>query len=662
MKFQLLSIWCFCLSMLLSIGCRHSYLSHLTASNLAIGCGTDIFYTSCFHCSTTGKVTDENGEALIGAAVHIIGTSEGTTTNIDGDFALSSAVALPWKLEITYAGFESKMINISKDAEHHLVTLSQGIMMDEVVVTGYSNTPHKRVNHIGKVRAVSAGISENQGQNYSHHNYFYQDHYSPQINQTEQYGTIKENKFQSPTDEALSTFSIDVDRAAYANVRRFLDNGQLPPADAVRIEEMINYFDFDYDYAQPQGADPITVQSSLSTCPWNPEHRLLHIGMQAKKIKTDLLPASNLVFLIDVSGSMNAPNKLPLVKSSFHLLLNQLRPEDRVAIVTYAGNAGTVLESTSAAEKKKIMKAIKGLGAGGSTAGAAGIEAAYDIATEHFIEDGNNRVILASDGDFNVGVNSAKDLKTLIEKKSESGVYLSVLGYGMGNYKDEQMQTLADRGNGNHAYIDNLQEAQKVLVSEFGGTMHTVAKDVKIQVEFNPAYVQQYRLVGYENRMLEKEDFNNDKKDAGEVGSGHVVTALYEIIPVGSHSQFASSVDALQYQQAKKEPAGILNQELATVKYRYKLPEASKSVARSLTVSSKEISIDDVSKDVRFAVAVAAFGMKLRESAYAQIYKYEEIIRLAESARSKDNHGYRAECIRLMRVAAQLSDGFLAEK
>ena len=468
---------------------------------------------------------------------------------------------------------------------------------------------------------------------------------------TENYSKIIENDFKTALSEPLSTFSLDVDRASYSNVRRMLLDGYLPPADAVRIEEMINYFNYDYD--QPKNNDPIAMHSKLTECPWNNEHQILHVGIQGEKIKTDNLPPSNLVFLLDVSGSMNAANKLPLVKSAFKILLNQLRPEDRVAIVTYAGAAGVPLESTSVSEKSKILQALKNLNAGGSTAGAEGILTAYKIAEENFIEGGNNRVILATDGDFNVGVNSAEDLESLIEKKRKSNIFLSVLGFGTGNYQDHQMQVLANKGNGNHAYIDNMLEAQKILVNEFGGTMFTIAKDVKIQIEFNPAYVSSYRLIGYENRLLNKEDFNDDTKDAGEIGSGHSMTAIYEIIPVGSKSTFTATVDDLKYQQDVKPNFNpTFNNELATLKFRYKQPEGDVSKKIVKTIGPKPVKLNDINDQESFALSVAEFGMLLRESRYTQNASVEQIIELAENTSIKE----KEEFLKLVTLYQSLKD------
>ena len=468
---------------------------------------------------------------------------------------------------------------------------------------------------------------------------------------TEDYDPIIENTFLSAVDDPLSTFSIDVDRAAYSNVRRFLTNGMLPPPGAVRIEEMINYFD--YDYPQPSNGDPFCINTEIAPCPWNPRHQLIHIGLQGKTIPLENLPPSNLVFLIDVSGTMDEPNKLPLVQASLKLLTRQLRPQDKVAIVVYAGSAGLVLPSINGDHKAKINEAINELEAGGSTAGGAGIELAYKIATENFISGGNNRMILATDGDFNVGPSSDDELIELIEKKRKSGIFLSVLGYGMGNYKDNKMQQLADKGNGNHAYIDNISEARKVLVSEFGGTLFTIAKDVKIQIEFNPEKVQAYRLVGYENRMLAAADFNDDKKDAGELGSGHRVTALYEIIPVGAKDSFVRSVDPLKYQTGKRIATG--SGEVMTIKLRYKIPDEETSRLTMKIVPDENKTVASTSDNFRFAAAVAEFGLLLRNSSYIQEGNYEQVIDVAKSARGTDQNGYRAEFISLVESAVSLA-------
>ena len=466
---------------------------------------------------------------------------------------------------------------------------------------------------------------------------------------TEDYDNIVENKFLDSKQNPLSTFSIDVDEAAYSNVRRFLNEGSLPPAGAVRIEEMINYFD--YDYPKPNNDDPFTVNTEFSECPWSSQHRLVHIGLQGKIIPTNNLPVSNLVFLIDVSGSMDEPNKLPLVQESLKMLVNQLREKDKVAIVVYAGNAGLVLPSTSGADKTKIKEAIDQLESGGSTAGGEGIMLAYKIAKENFIKDGNNRIILTTDGDFNVGISSDDELVRLIEQERKSGVFLSVLGYGMGNYKDNKLQQLADKGNGNHSYIDNINEAKKVLVNEFGSTLFTIAKDVKIQIEFNPSKVQAYRLIGYENRILSSEDFNDDKKDAGELGSGHTVTALYEIIPVGITDSFIKEVDQLKYQNNNQEITGKKSNEIMTIKLRYKEPDKDVSKLIVHPVIDENISLDSTSNNFRFSAAVAEFGLLLRNSEYKQQAVYTKVIDLAKSSKGHDENGYREEFIKLVQSA-----------
>lgn len=478
------------------------------------------------------------------------------------------------------------------------------------------------------------------------------------IYNTEDYGIIKENRFARPTDNPLSTFSIDVDAASYSNLRRFIQNGQQPPKDAVRIEEMINYFN--YDNPQPTDEHPFHANMEMTECPWSPEHYLLQISLQGEVIPTDDLPASNLVFLIDVSGSMSAANKLPLLISSFKLLTNQLRPQDKVSIVVYAGAAGVVLEPTSGNNKQIIKDALNKLQAGGSTAGGKGIKLAYNLARKNFIEGGNNRVVLATDGDFNVGTSSDAGLVRMIEKERESGVFLTVLGFGMGNYKDNKMQELADKGNGNHAYIDNINEARKVLISEFGGTMFTIAKDVKLQLEFNPAKVGGYRLIGYENRMLNKEDFNDDKKDAGELGSGHTVTAIYEIIPAGKESTFLANVDELKYQKTPKVTS--TSKDWITLKLRYKQPDGDKSQLLQLVFDQSPVPFKKASENLRWASAVTEFGLLLRDSPFKQEAKYSQAIEIATAALGEDKEGYRAECIKLMEAMDDLTSPVSAEK
>lgn len=470
---------------------------------------------------------------------------------------------------------------------------------------------------------------------------------------TEEYSTIHENGYKNPLNDPLSTFSIDVDAASYSNMRRFLNNGQRPPKDAVRIEELINYFN--YDYAEPKGNEVFSVNTEVAMTPWNPTHQLVQIGIQGKNISTDLLPSSNLVFLLDVSGSMNSANKLPLLKSAMKLLVGKLREGDKVSIVVYAGAAGLVLPPTDGSNKETILDALDKLSAGGSTAGGAGIKLAYKTAREQFIEGGNNRIILATDGDFNIGASSNAEMERLIEKERESGVFLTVLGFGMGNYKDSKMEILADKGNGNYAYIDNLLEAKKVLVNEFGGTLFTIAKDVKIQVEFNPNLVQSYRLIGYENRLLNKEDFNDDKKDAGELGAGHTVTALYEIVPVGVEFE-NKSVDPLKYQAQKTEATkGKFGSELLTVKIRYKEPDGSKSKLLAQTVKSSKKNWKQATNNFKWAAAIAEFGMILRDSEYIDMDSYAQVLEMAEASKGKDEFGYRSEFIRLIHSAALLT-------
>lgn len=464
----------------------------------------------------------------------------------------------------------------------------------------------------------------------------------------EDYSSFIENPFESPNSAPLSTFSIDVDNASYTNIRRFINNGQKVPKDAVRVEEMVNFFK--YNYPQPTDNNPFSITTEASESPWNPKHKLLKIGLQGKIIPTDKLPASNLVFLIDVSGSMNSANKLPLLVQSFKILLNELRKEDKVSIVVYAGAAGMVLPPTSGDQKKVIISALEKLSAGGSTAGGEGIELAYKTAQENFIKGGNNRVILATDGDFNVGSSSDSDMQTLIESKRKSGVFLTCLGYGMGNYKDSKMEILANKGNGNYAYIDNIQEANRFLGKEFKGSMFAIAKDVKIQIEFNPKHVQSYRLIGYENRKLRPEDFIDDAIDAGELGSGHTVTALYEIIPTGVDSKFTKNIPELKYTDTKMK-AGSFNDELATIKFRYKKPDGEKSIEMVKTIPNQYQLLNSASADLKFSASVAWFGLKLRDSQLVDNKNIDDIKKLAKTGLQNDTDGYRAEFIRLVETA-----------
>jgi Ca-activated chloride channel family protein len=468
---------------------------------------------------------------------------------------------------------------------------------------------------------------------------------------TEEYDRIYENRFLLAQQNPLSTFSIDVDTASYSNVRRFINSNQFPYKDAVRIEEMINYFS--YDYPQPEKDHPFSITTEISTCPWNVSHRLIHIGLQGKTLESNKLPSSNLVFLLDVSGSMGQPNKLPLLQKAFRLLVNELGPKDRVSIVVYAGAAGLVLPSTEASQKETIVSAIERLSAGGSTAGGAGIKLAYKVAEENFIQEGNNRIILATDGDFNVGVSSTSELVRMIEDYRKKGIFLTILGFGMGNYKDGRMEQLADKGNGNYYYIDNLMEAKKVFVNDMRGTLFTIAKDVKLQLEFNPAKVKAYRLIGYENRMLKKEDFADDTKDAGELGAGHTVTALYEIIPYGSAEEIPG-VDELKYQDNKISPEAFKSKEMLTLKLRYKKPDGNKSKLIEHPLMDRNIALAKTSDNFKFSAAVASFGMLLRDSEFRGDTSYDSVLLLARDGKGKDHFGYRAEFIQLVEKCSLL--------
>ena len=471
----------------------------------------------------------------------------------------------------------------------------------------------------------------------------------------ETYDFINENKFINALDTPLSTFSIDVDAASYSNMRRFINKGAFPPKNAVRIEEFINYFT--YDYPQPDGKHPFSITTEISECPWNDAHRLVHIGLQGKDVSMNELPSSNLVFLIDVSGSMRSPDKLPLLKSAFKLLVDKLDEGDKVAIVTYAGRAGIRLPSTPGYQKEIILAAIDRLRPGGSTAGAAGIQIAYQIAKENFMKSGNNRIILATDGDFNVGVSSDDELVKLIEEKRDQGIFLTVLGFGTGNYKGSKMEKLADKGNGNYSYIDNILEAKKVLVNEMKGTLFAIAKDVKIQIEFNPAKVQSYRLIGYENRMLNKEDFADDTKDAGELGAGHTVTALYEIVPANPED-FETQTGELRYQIMRLRGDAFESPELLTIKFRYKKPDGDKSKQIEHYVLDADLALRRTSDNFKFAAAVAEFGMLLRNSQYKGSASYEQVLKLAKDSKGNDNNGHRREFIELVDICKSLANSY----
>jgi Ca-activated chloride channel family protein len=465
---------------------------------------------------------------------------------------------------------------------------------------------------------------------------------------TEEYDRIYENEFVQALTTPVSTVSIDVDTASYSNVRRYINSNSLPPKDAVRIEELINYFE--YDYPDETGEHPFSIWTQVSVCPWNQEHLLLHIGLQGKTVLLEDQPPSNLVFLIDVSGSMADSNKLPLLINGFHLLVNELGRKDTVSIVVYAGAAGLVLPPTSGRNKDKILDALSRLDAGGSTAGGEGILLAYKTAGENFIDNGNNRIILATDGDFNVGITSDADLTRLIEEKRDEGIFLTVLGFGTGNYKDSKMETLADTGNGNYFYIDNIREAEKVLVTELSKTIFTIAKDVKVQIEFNPGYIDSYRLIGYENRILQKEDFDDDTKDAGEIGAGHTVTFLYEIIP----AEEILTETELRYQTTELKEEAQSNNEIAYIKLRYKFPDADESILFDRVVPNEITDLSLTTDDFRFAASVAEWGLLLRDSEFKGDASLEQVLELARDSLGEDQYRFRDEFIDLVETSILL--------
>ena len=579
----------------------------------------------------SGLVTsDEDGSSLPGVNVMVKDTKLGTVTNINGYYNLDDVPDGRVVLVFASVGFTTAEIELKANQKQLNVKLQADVrQLNEVIVTGQGRFHKPRSNR----KSIASSITNYSG--YTESNIFHN---------TEEYAGIQENIFHLSTANPLSTFSIDVDAASYANVRRMIQYGQKPPEDAVRIEEMINYFN--YDYPAPAEEHPFSLFTEVSDCPWNKDHRLVHIGMQGKNMHKSQLPPSNLVFLIDVSGSMGSVNKLPLLKSAYKMMVDQLTEKDRVAIVVYAGAAGCVLPSTPGNEKRTIKRAIDRLQSGGSTAGNAGIQLAYQIANQNYIENGNNRVILATDGDFNVGVSSTGALERIISKKRASGIFLSVLGFGQGNLKDSRMETLADKGNGNYFYIDNMTEARKVLVNQLAGTLYAIAKDVKIQVEFNPAMVKGYRLIGYENRKLNDEDFNDDEKDAGELGLGHTVTALYEIIPYEiKRSPYLKKIDELKYQKSNLK---VDSEELLTLKLRYKDPGGSKSKLIETVVLDNGNELIKSSDNFKFSAAVAAFGMLLRDSEFIMDFTYSDVALLAADATGIDREGYRKEFIRMV--------------
>jgi Ca-activated chloride channel family protein len=595
--------------------------------------------------SIDGTVRDQAGKAVAGASIVVVGTSFGARSGGDGKYRIAGVPAGTVSITARAIGFApvttQAVVRDGRATTVDFVLRAQAFELDELITSARPDVAqerrtaaaHKAMSYQPSApMAMARGIAAARDFN------------------TEEYRHFRDNGWQSSTRQPLSTFSIDVDAGSYSNVRRFLREGHLPPKDAVRVEEMLNYFR--YQYPDPRGGDPFSITTELAEAPWRSGHKLARVGLQGQRLSLDQLPPTNLVFLIDVSGSMESPDKLPLVKSAFRLLVNQLRDEDRVAIVVYAGAAGLVLPSTSGGEKDRILSAIEGLEAGGSTAGGAGIQLAYQVARDHFIREGNNRVILATDGDFNVGVSSEGDLVRMIEERRSDGVFLTVLGFGTGNLKDNKMEQLANKGNGHYAYVDDLLEAKKVFVQELGATLLTIAKDVKIQVEFNPARVRSYRLVGYENRLLADRDFNDDTKDAGEMGAGHSVTALYEIVPAGAlGDDDDGAVDPLKYQSRRPRETRA-SEDWFTVKVRYKEPNGSRSKLLERVVAQESRS---TSVDFRFAAAVAQLGMLLRDSEFKGQSSYSGVLTLARGARGADEEGYRAEFIRLAEMAASLA-------
>ncbi|HEV8132822.1 MAG TPA: von Willebrand factor type A domain-containing protein [Acidobacteriota bacterium] len=618
-----------------------------------------------------GVVTDQSGAIIPGAHITITdlktGTARYAVTDEFGRFEISGLPAGRFRLEVALPGFKkyTQMVSLpDKGKLQANVLLQVGAFSETVSVVAAAPGIQASMSTLGraerrKMRAVDSirtsakpgaalgGRSLPQRKTDLAKN---QSEEEKQFN-TEAYDHIVDNPFIRVTLDPLSTFSIDVDTASYANLRRFLNMNQKPPKDSVRIEEMINYFP--YDYFPPTGEQPFAVHTEVASAPWNPQHRLVRIGLKGREIDLNHRPASNLVFLIDVSGSMQPEERLPLLKRAMRLLVEQLTGKDRVAIVVYAGNSGLVLPSTSCSSREPILRALDNLEAGGSTNGGSGIQLAYDTAVANFIKGGTNRVILATDGDFNVGVTNQGDLTRLIQEKAKSGVFLSVLGFGMGNYKDSTLEKLADKGHGNYAYIDTLSEARKVLVEEMSGTLLTIAKDVKIQVEFNPAEVEAYRLIGYENRIMRHEDFNDDKKDAGDIGAGHTVTALYEIVPKGVPID-VPGVDPLKYQRPMDQTRAAHTGELMTLKLRYKEPEGKTSRLLEIAILDRGVSFEQASPDFQFSAAVASFGMLLRDSPYKGEASLDRILQIANGARGVDRQGYRAELIDLVRKARAL--------
>lgn len=607
--------------------------------------------------SLSVNATDIAGNPLESVKVTVLKGSEQITqgkTDSKGQITFAKIPVGSYTIKYSLINYEDVVLNdciIDKEKTTNLfpVMISSRIITTEFAVAG--GEPFLNRKETGSSAAFVGGSNNRVATNMFNRQYV-KPPYMPPYN-TEQYAAIQPNIFHSPLAEPLSTFSIDVDTGCYSNIRRILQQNQLPEPQSIRIEELLNYFA--YNYPQPKGEHPFSVYTEMSVCPWNQKRNLVLIGLQAKKLDFSKAAPSNLVFLLDVSGSMNQSNKLPLVKESMRLLVDNLRDKDKIAIVVYAGAAGEVLPSTSAKQKNEIYEAIDRLQAGGSTAGGAGIELAYKIAEENLIKDGNNRIILCTDGDFNVGASSSAHLTDLIESKRIKGIFLTALGYGMGNYKDNTLELLADKGNGNYAYIDDISEAKKVLVNEMASTLYTVAKDVKLQIEFNPAHIKAYRLIGYENRLLNKEDFKDDTKDAGEIGAGHCVTAVYEIIPASSKEP-VPELDELKYQDIKISDEARKSPEALTVKLRYKLPDSDTSIPFDVPVMNKTISLENASENYLFASSVIGYGMLLQDSEYKAALTWDMVNELASKNIGKDTEGYRAEFLNLIDIAAKLQE------
>jgi Ca-activated chloride channel family protein len=593
-----------------------------------------------------GQVTDAaNGDPLPFVQVKLANSSYSNLTDFDGNYVFNHLPPGNYEAEFSLVGYttlkETFTINQGKTTKLDVTLNIQQSEVEEIVIVAEEVERESVISKVfGTSQRADVAYSAAPMDGIA---------YMPEDNtfhNTEEYDEIDEIGFRDVIGNPLSTFSIDVDNASYSNIRRFISYNQVPHKDVVRIEEMINYFD--YEYPQPKGEHPFYVGTEISQSPWNEDTKLIMIGIQGKDIDYSKAAPSNLVFLLDVSGSMNSENKLPLMKQSLFKLIDQMSEKDRIAIVVYAGAAGLVLPSTPASDKAAIKQALNNLQAGGSTAGGAGIELAYKTALENLIEDGNNRVILCTDGDFNVGASSDAEMVRLIEEKRKSGVFLTICGFGMGNYKDSKMEKIANKGNGNYYYIDTQKEAEKVFVTDMRGTLFTIAKDVKIQVEFNPAKVEEYRLIGYENRMLNKEDFDNDEKDAGELGAGHRVTAIYEV-KLKDNKDFSpqgmKDGEELKYQTTKVKDDAYYSEEIMTLKMRYKQPDGDKSKLIEAAVIDNQLPLEESSDNFRFAAAVAEFGMLLRDSEYKGDASYEEVIRLAKGAKGKDTHGYRKEFI-----------------